>query len=550
MEFRLPEIVAKQFVDYDEAQRLIEKQRKRSQQQERGSTLKRSAKLNFPHLEIFFDLDLETIEGVYKYFCSHTADARFMRIVDTDKGYDHLIVWDRITDPNKIIPAVDRWDCWKIVDKECPLQLRRWFSGEDTYESYSMDKSLAEFKVVVDNPFSRRYKKERDRAEAIELFFKSCSNNLNLDKAAVGDGYGFAIYRDIRFFEEVYYAKGFNSDGYFVPALWLNRTALDEIIRISDLVTQSTIVNSSFYQKLVNTVKAKEKKNLIETKTFVRTNDYLFSFIYLFLYFYPEEYDRSVALANDLLANKLPTYMPHLYSFYDLRQLSLTKRAEFLEWFRTNITPQMFSHWIVDQCEIMTSGTNTARWDSTLADTIKMIVQVWNCLNNPSHYVNSDVAKKLKEHGTPKRWRLEETHEHYSVACMQMENKLVDLPTDLIPGEKVFYTALGQIKMFQPKTNHEVIQWGRAVRNCVGSAGYDKRVLEKKAFLVFAELDGKPWLTSLLTVNMSMLHVGQTVSIRNQSLTKDQLEIYHRCLQDALNSLAESLESTQLQSAA
>jgi hypothetical protein len=91
--------------------------------------------------------------------------------------------------------------------------------------------------------------------------------------------------------------------------------------------------------------------------------------------------------------------------------------------------------------------------------------------------------------------------------------------------------------MFQPATNHEVIQWGKAVRNCVGSSGYDERVLKKQAFLVFAELDGKPWLTSLLTLNMGKLQVGQTVSPRNGLLAPEETALYYSCLGESLKEL-------------
>jgi hypothetical protein len=252
-------------------------------------------------------------------------------------------------------------------------------------------------------------------------------------------------------------------------------------------------------------------------------------FTYLFLWFYPEEYDRAVYLYQQL-EKTVVHRLSYCWEFSYIERHP--KRTELMDWIRSSITPQMFVHWILDQVELQ-QGKNPDdyRHDSTLPDTMAMMRRIFE------YRTGGRLNKDDKIFEDPKRWRLEETHNHFSKLILLIDNKLTPLPQDLIPQPRVFQTEKGMIRMFQPATNHEVIQWGKAVRNCVGSSGYDERVLKKQAFLVFAELDGKPWLTSLLTLNMGKLQVGQTVSPRNGLLAPEETALYYSCLGESLKEL-------------
>jgi len=534
MEFRLPETVAQQLQSYDEVARKTANKRTRNS----STVLKRKTKLSFPCPDIFFDLDLDAVYGIYNFFCQHAASARYQLITNEETGAFYLVLWDKITDPNNLIDPVEIWRCYKTGDQECPVQMRAWQSDyeDEEYDHLAASDSLAALTSIQRNPFSIRYQKEKDRHDQFELFIKQVEEVTGLDKKYFNGNRnrslsGLQYYRSSRYFHEVYYAKGINKEHKFVPALYLTYQDLTTGSLPHSIKVNSLITNSSFYQAEVKRIVNQTYVNFKENSE--RPNEKLvekMSLIYLFLYFYPEEYDRSVHLYSQI------GYFPEMLSIrlYGLSQPNYDPDAErFMEWFRSKVTPKMFSHWIIDQV----NRCKERAFDSLMSDTFRILFRVWEAIDRGGSSI--DLQKE------PKRWRLEETHDHFSILSLQLENRLVGLPQDLIPQPLKFETELGSITMFQPRTNHEVIQWGTAVRNCVGSAGYDERVLQKRAFLVFALLDGKPWLTSLLTVSMGMLHVGQTVSPCNSSLAPGETTVYHKCLEQALQNLEQSLESAE-----
>jgi hypothetical protein len=539
MEFNLSETIAKQLRSYDQTFKQVQREERRIQSASNYDSvyMKRKTKLVFPCPEIFFDLDFNQIQEIYEDMCLRSAPARYKRIELVD-GRIYFITWTKHTYEHK--DPVEFWFCWKVIDQSCPLVLRQWISDthdEDSYTEQRMDTTFSEAQRVVDNPFTPRYTKERIRNSVLATFITDAIRLLNLPTYTYGSGeirYNYNRYCDEKFFYEKYY-KG--SNGQINPAIFLNQLDIESYTDVpTDIRISSQIVNSKFFQSAIIR-DAKTKLELLIKENKPPSVDAVVArlrFVYLFLWFYPEEYDRAVYLYQEL-EKTVVHRLSYCWEFgYVARH---PKRNELMEWICSSITPQMFVHWIIDQVQLQ-QGRNPEdyRHDSTLPDTIAMMRRTFE-YRTGGRYIKDD---KIFE--DPKRWRLEETHNHFSKLILLIDNKLTPLPQDLIPQPRSFQTDKGIVRMFQPATNHEVIYWGKAVRNCVGSAGYDQRVLKKEAFLVFAELDGKPWLTSLLTLNMGKLQVGQTVSPRNGSLDPEETALYYNCLGQSLKELESAVD--------
>jgi hypothetical protein len=144
----------------------------------------------------------------------------------------------------------------------------------------------------------------------------------------------------------------------------------------------------------------------------------------------------------------------------------------------------------------------------------------------------------------PKRWRIEEFHDHIQAEAWKIKNPNEGLPQDLFP-QPVRVTLDDQSwSFFQPVDTHQLAMWGQAVRNCVGSAShYAEDCKKKKHFIVLCMLDGKPQFTIQLTVDMGMMSVKQIAGIANQRLTDDQKDQYTAAFRLALQERESALQS-------
>lgn len=520
MEFRLPTELANKLVDYDQTLKQI---KPKKEPKEVGTRLKRRTKLAFPCPDIFFDLTVEEIHEIYEEFCFRAIPMRYHTVRRNVNPMltRYLIAWDKCSQTK-----IENWYCWKVGDKDCPIIQRFWDETmpDDEYSEFRADRSLQMLNWAKQNPFTIRYKAEQDRCNAVSSFMTAVCNQVELPEVnkKLHIGGKLDMYGAVKFFYQHYFSC--EDEQSFYPAKWLSQQPMYAIAEDSyNLKTNSTIVNSKFYQNEVR----KEAKRLEESIFTERVNPQPFvhklSYIYLFLTVFPNEYDRSINLYTQLSEYEFSSHWSKWAVFSKLEYHGAALGAQFMEWLRSKITPQMFINWILEEVEIKQKRD----YDTTIRDTMEMLIKVWQRIS----YLTNPNPEYLKE---PKRWRLQDVHDHYAGITLQMDNQLKNLPTDLIPEPITFETEVGTIRMFQPSTNHEVIRWGKAVRNCVGSAGYDERVLQRKAFLVFAERNQKPWLTSMLTLNMGMLHVGQTVSPFNANLEPGERQVYERCLQQAI----------------
>lgn len=144
----------------------------------------------------------------------------------------------------------------------------------------------------------------------------------------------------------------------------------------------------------------------------------------------------------------------------------------------------------------------------------------------------------------PKRWRIEEFHDHIQAESWKVKNPNEGLPQDLFPQPVKVQHDDQSWSFFQPVDTHQLAMWGQAVRNCVGSAShYAEDCKKKKHFIVLCMLDGKPQFTIQLTVDMGMMSVKQIAGIANQRLTDEQKDQYTAAFKLALQERESALQS-------
>ena len=146
----------------------------------------------------------------------------------------------------------------------------------------------------------------------------------------------------------------------------------------------------------------------------------------------------------------------------------------------------------------------------------------------------------------PKRWRLSEFHDYLQAESWKIQNPNIKLPQDLFPSPiKVCIDGEVDWSFFQPIDTHQLAQWGKAVRNCVGSAThYAESIKKKKHFIVLCMIENKPMFTIQLQVDSGCMSVKQIAGISNSSLTQDQKDEYTTAFRIALQKRDEQLKQT------
>lgn len=119
----------------------------------------------------------------------------------------------------------------------------------------------------------------------------------------------------------------------------------------------------------------------------------------------------------------------------------------------------------------------------------------------------------------PKRWRLEEFHDHMSHLYLEstVENK--KHPTEFIP----FPVNILNWKVYEPKDTLELAVWGRRVRNCVLS--YEDKIFSKQSAIVLIEENDTPVYTAELdyqALKKGQMNFKQLVGLNNRSTDLDE----------------------------
>jgi hypothetical protein len=182
------------------------------------------------------------------------------------------------------------------------------------------------------------------------------------------------------------------------------------------------------------------------------------------------------------------------------------------EWIRDNMSPTTFLNMI----NMYYSKHGIIKTDTMLNDTFNQLEKLLNKKNNPS---------------TPKRWRLDEFHDHVSHLYLEqtVENKEhnpIFIPEPFIQDN---------YKVYQPKDTLQLALWGKRVHNCVLS--YEEKIIEEESAIILIEKDSCPTYTFELKykdLKKSIISVSQAVGISNSSIPSDQKNILESIIRSAI----------------
>ena len=169
---------------------------------------------------------------------------------------------------------------------------------------------------------------------------------------------------------------------------------------------------------------------------------------------------------------------------------------------------------------------------------------------------------KSVEISKPRRWRLTEFHDHLMGIQWKTRNEDFNLPQDLfakpvkVTWQQAYVDDLSSgviskdsmmwsekensvISFFQPITSHQLADWGRAVRNCVGNSSYASAINKKRYFIVLAMVDHKPRYTIQLKLSDGVLVVDQIADIGNRRLSDEERDFVQKSIAYALQHIAE-----------
>jgi hypothetical protein len=227
-----------------------------------------------------------------------------------------------------------------------------------------------------------------------------------------------------------------------------------------------------------------------------------------------------------------------------------------INWLRENMPITSFIQIIAKKVEDNADRISTNRNENyrtgtvlielhELNDTLSMLEQ----LHKHQHGYNG--SEKL-ELARPNRWRINEFHDYLAAECFKISTPNEKLPQDLFP-QPIRVDELGQkYSFFQPCDVHQLGSWGKAVRNCVGSAdSYRKGVKNKTHFIVLVMLNNEPRYTVQAKLRNGQLNIEQIADVCNKSLTSEQRSFYEKAFGAALQIRAAELtpaeETTDLE---
>ena len=140
----------------------------------------------------------------------------------------------------------------------------------------------------------------------------------------------------------------------------------------------------------------------------------------------------------------------------------------------------------------------------------------------------------------PKRWRLQEWHDHLMAETWKISNPNIDLPQKLFPAP----IKVSAYSFFQPHDTHQLAAWGRAVRNCVGGGhGYAEGIKKLKHLIILCMIDNKPRYTIQLTVDNGVMTVNQIADVGNARLNDQERADVEDVFKKALKIREDELKS-------
>ena len=169
-------------------------------------------------------------------------------------------------------------------------------------------------------------------------------------------------------------------------------------------------------------------------------------------------------------------------------------------------------------------------------------------------------GKMEKDLPSPRRWRMTEFHDHINAEQWKCRTEKEKLPQDLFPKplhikakdilSTINYYSEFQLDdsfcFFQPQDTHQLAEWGRAARNCVGSTSYGKGIKKKEHFIVLIMINKVPRYTVQLRLSDQVLRIdpGMIKDIANKELSRDEKEFVELAFNHAFTLRTKQLEDS------
>jgi hypothetical protein len=177
-----------------------------------------------------------------------------------------------------------------------------------------------------------------------------------------------------------------------------------------------------------------------------------------------------------------------------------------------------------------------------LDDTLQMLGQLHLAQNKNKDHEDKHPLVLEK----PSRWRLTEFHDYLVGECFKLNTPNEKLHQDLFKQPVKVEHNNQKWTFFQPQDIHQLASWGRAVRNCVGSAdSYRAGIKKKTHFIVLAMLDNQPRFTIQLKVSNGVLNVEQIADTCNRHLADNERQDYQAAFSQALKILDQQITEAQ-----
>ena len=235
---------------------------------------------------------------------------------------------------------------------------------------------------------------------------------------------------------------------------------------------------------------------------------------------------------------------PEFREFYELRAMA-EKLINYVKWVGvfTSIWPQVQVDHLVNYADDLHFSDTPYHLQNNCVDWIRSHMKpdtLFNLLDRAhradQRFEVRDTLRMIQQCApglsVPERWR--DLHDHVQKESWKLDNTLEKLPQDLFAEPVKF----DDWTFFQPSDTHQLADWGRHVRNCVGGSGYADGVRKKRHFIVLCMRSRKPTFTVQLKLESDKLTVTQIVGLSNARLSADESAVYSTAFTKALSMVA------------
>jgi len=253
------------------------------------------------------------------------------------------------------------------------------------------------------------------------------------------------------------------------------------------------------------------------------------------------EYLDSLSCIYQIYPDANPDVLQNHYEMF--QALNISTRYGSIEWIRNNVPFDSFINMLkrfYDK-ELKAAEENNYVHRNAATGLYKFFCRdLYDTMSMIEQCINAGMTDNLK----PRRWRINEWHDHVMKETWKVKNPNIDLPQKLFPEPiNITYNDTTKYTLLQPRDTHQLAHWGRTVRNCVGSGNYAKGVQQFKHMIVLCMIDKEPRYTIQLTVDNGVMHVDQIADVCNKRLEDSEHHEIETVFKTALKLREQQLES-------